>query len=97
MIIHKQPIHEEHSEVQQLIAAGFDKDESITAIERWGTAEEAMEHLLVVAESDGIFVPTAPEQIKETPVLNPTNMLVHSKHYLCDIFHVWCVYTGKEK
>ena len=82
MIIHKQPIHEEHSEVQELIEAGYNKNESITAIERWGTAEEAMEHLLVVAESDGIFVPTAPEQAKETPAQYPTNVLVNSLLFL---------------
>ena len=89
MVTHKQPVQEEHSEVQRLIGAGYTKDESITAIERWGTAAKAMEHLLAGPESDGLFGSTAPVQAKEIPVQYQTEMLVNSLHCLC-VTNVMC-------
>ena len=65
VVTYKPRVDEQHSEVQQLIGAGYTNDMSIKAIERWETASEAMGHLLAGPESDGVFGSTAPMEAKE--------------------------------
>ena len=89
VVIHRQLVHEENNEVQQLIGAGFTKDESIRAIERWETAEEAMEYLLPEPESKGLSGSTTPVQAKEDSLEYQTKVLVSLLYYLC--LHMSCV------
>ena len=65
-VIHKQIVDEQHTEVQQLLAMRANSiDELIRAIEKWETAEVALENLLNAEEAGGIFESTVPVQTED--------------------------------
>ena len=82
-VIYKQIIDEQHCEVQELLdKEHFSIDECIRAIERWGTAEEALPHLLPEEEDDAIFGSTALTQAKQTQQQSQLITLVNSCIYV---------------
>ena len=71
VVIHKEPVDESHIEVQKLIDADYPEEESIRAIERWGTAREAITKLMCEHDSEEI-----PVENEEIPVQPKTNTSV---------------------
>ena len=68
---------EGHIEVQKLIDADYPEEESIRAIERWGTAHVASIELMREQVFDEILGTTAPVQDEEIPVQHKTNTSVY--------------------
>ena len=62
---HKQPVHDQDSEVQRLLGAGFTNEKSVRAIKKWKTAAKAMKHLLTATEPDDLPASMSPVQEKE--------------------------------
>ena len=67
---------ESHIEVQKLIDADYPEEESIRAIERWGTAHEAITELMCEHDTEEILGVAAPGEKEKVPVQHKTNTSV---------------------
>ena len=87
VVIHKEPVDESHIEVQKLIDADYPEEESIRAIERWGTAREAITELMCEHDSEEI-----PVENEEIPVQHKTNTSVYTIIYGIQICIAICMF-----
>ena len=102
VIIHKEPVDEGHIEVQKLIDAGYPEEESIRAIERWGTAHIASIELMREQVFDEILGATVSVEDEEIPVQHKTNtsvyiysILIYIAIYMYGVgCHWWFSYPG---
>lgn len=58
-MITKEAVDISHPAVQELIGAGFSEEESITAIEKWGTPEDAADYLIAMRTQSASLQPVA--------------------------------------
>ena len=62
-MVTKEAVDISHPAVQELISAGFNEEESITAIEKWGTPEEAADYLIAMRTQSASLQPAAKSEI----------------------------------
>ena len=62
-MITREAVDISHPAVQELIDAGFSEEESITAIEKWGTPEDAAEYLTAMRTQSASLQPVAKIEI----------------------------------
>ena len=95
VIIHKEPVDEGHIEVQKLIDVDYPEEESIRAIERWGTAQVASIELMREQVSDEILGATAPVQPKTNTSVYIYSILIYIAIYMYGVgCHWWFNYPG---
>lgn len=78
-VIHKGIVDDQHDEVQSLLNMGVNisKDDCISAIQKWETADEALAHLLQGGEG-GLFELQAQAHADGVPLHFQPNLLVYT-------------------